>query len=122
MRRGLTTVQTIVAVVVVGAVLAVGIPFVARRSSKGDMTAARADLQELARAQEGWFYERAAYAPSADTLKVKASEGVRLTVTEATSTGWSATAVAPSGARCAVYFGAARPVAPATVAGQISCE
>ena len=55
-------------------------------------------------------------------LEIIAPEGVRLSVTEATTTGWSATAAAPSGARCAVFFGAARPVPPATTSGQISCR
>ena len=122
-RRGLTTARVVVAVVALGAALAVAIPWLASRTSKADVAAARADLQELVKAQESWFYERAAYAPSAEALKAKASEGVALTVVEGTATGWSATAVrsAPR-AVCAVFFGAAKPVPPATAAGQIACE
>ena len=122
-RRGLTTARTVVAVVVLGAALAVAIPWLASRTSKADVAAARADLQELVKAQESWFYERAAYAPDVAALKVAPSDGVTLTVVEATATGWSATAVR-SGPRavCAVFFGAARPVPPATAAGQIACE
>jgi Tfp pilus assembly protein PilE len=114
----------VVAIVGVVAVLAAAIPWLARRTAKADVAAVRADLQELVTAQEGWFYERAAYAPSIEALKVTASEGVRLTIVEGTAAGWSATAVGSVGGRavCAVYFGAARPVPPATAAGQVACE
>jgi Tfp pilus assembly protein PilE len=121
---GASLVRTVVAIVAVGAAAAVAIPLIASRTAHADVAAARADLQKLATAQESWFYERAAYARDVAALKARASPGVTLTVVEATATGWSATAVAAGGPRavCAVFYGAAAPVPPATTAGQVACE
>ena len=51
------------------------------------------------------------------------SEGVNITIGEATNTGWSATAFHSGLAAetCALYHGQAAPVTPATVVSAVAC-
>ena len=62
--------------------------------------------------------------PNLALLKTIPSPGVSLTLVEATATGWSATAVHPAAVpvTCAVYYGGAAAVAPATSEGVVACQ
>lgn len=84
------------------------------------------DLERIAAAEEAYFAEHRTYV--ADTAQLRGatvSAGTLVTFGPATATGWSASAVntttAP-GLTCAVFYGAAPPLPPATVAGQVACR
>jgi hypothetical protein len=50
---------------------------------------------------------------------------VVVTIPEATAGGWSASATHPlviGATNCALYFGTAAPLAPATQEGQVACN
>jgi prepilin-type N-terminal cleavage/methylation domain-containing protein len=116
-RRGLTVVEMLIVIFIVGLLAGITIPMIAARSSRADVGVARNDLRALASAQESWFYKHATYTTAIDSLAVTTSAGVPVTVREASPTGWSATAGA-----CAVYFGDAVPLAPAKAPGQVTCR
>ena len=81
------------------------------------------DLRNLASAEEGFYYSNSAYTTSVPSLNYLSSPGISIAIPEATAGGWSAVASSPAAGAitCAVFFGTAAPVAPATVEGQIAC-
>jgi prepilin-type N-terminal cleavage/methylation domain-containing protein len=123
-RAGFTLIELLIAVVIVGILASIAIP--SFKSTKGKAYAAtlRSDLRNLATAQEAYFYEQSAYTASIALVRFTGSGGVNISVTEATRAGWSATATHPLAAplTCAVFYGNAAPVSPATVEGAIACQ
>ncbi len=131
-RRGLTLVQLVVAIVALGVALALVIPRLAGPAPQADVARLEAALRALAAAQESHYYQRGAYAATLAALGPAAlgpaapptSPEVAVTVVEATAGGWSARAVQPTApaTTCAIYYGAARPIPPATAPGAPSCR
>jgi prepilin-type N-terminal cleavage/methylation domain-containing protein len=123
-RAGFTLIELLICVVVVGILAAVAVPKFGNTKGKANVAAIRSDLHNLVTAQETYFYERQGYAASTAALGVSTSPGVRLTIAEASATGWSATATHPAAVplTCAVFYGGAAPLAPATREGVIHCE
>jgi Tfp pilus assembly protein PilE len=123
-RTGLTNVELIIAIVLIGVVMAIAIPAIARSTARGNVAPVKADLANLVKAQEGYFYQHSSYAADPAALGVTLSPGVTATIVEATPTGWSATAAHPTPVpvTCALFYGSAKPVAPATEAGQVACR
>jgi type IV pilus assembly protein PilA len=123
-RSGFTLIELLIVIVIVGILAAIAVP--RYRDTKGKTYAAsiKSDLHNLATAQEGHFYETQAYSPTLAALKSKVSPGVAITITEATNTGWSATGThaGSNPMTCAIFYGSAAPVAPATAEGIVACR
>lgn len=121
---GFTLIELLICLVVVGLLAAFAIPRFANTTGKANVAAVKSDLHNLAQAQEGYFNEHQTYAPSAALLGVTPSRGVVLTIVAASGTGWSAQAVHPAAVpvTCAVFYGQAAALAPATVEGVIACR
>ncbi len=87
-------------------------------------TTLRADLRNLADAQEEFRAERGYYAGRANDLAFTASPGVRVDVIQGDRAGWSAVASsAASDAECAMYQGEVRsPRGYLTESGVIDCR
>lgn len=90
----------------------------------------RADLERLLRAQEVYYSTHHTYAgaPGARASfalgpgRYHSSRGVRVTIREAGTTGWSAEAQPRAGgARCTLFVGKAKPLPPATQVGLPGC-
>ncbi len=74
--------------------------------------------------QEDFFYYNETYAPALGSLNFSPSPGVVLTIVEATPRGWSALTTHPAAAplTCAVFYGDAAVLAPATSEGLVACQ
>jgi type IV pilus assembly protein PilA len=123
-RRGFTLVELLITVIVVGILAAMAMARFRNTKGKAYYASVRTDLQNLATAQESFFYENRQYTVVLDSLNAARSPGVELTVLEATPSGWSATGHHPSSwpRTCAIFMGNAAPVSPATNAGTVACD
>jgi prepilin-type N-terminal cleavage/methylation domain-containing protein len=120
---GFTLVELMVVVVVLGVLVAIAIPKFSNTKTKAIDASMKSDLRNLASAEEGYYYTNSVYTTVVPNLNYLSSPGVTITIPEATAGGWSAVATSPAAGavQCAVFFGTAAPVAPATVEGQIAC-
>lgn len=123
-RAGFTLIELMVCVVIVGVLAAVSVPRFANTKGKANLAAMKSDLHNLISAQETYFNENQAYAPTLAVLDARTSPGVQVTLVEATASGWSAQSVHPAAVpvTCAVFYGQAVPLAPATAEGVIACR
>jgi prepilin-type N-terminal cleavage/methylation domain-containing protein len=123
-RAGFTLIELLVVVVIIGVLASIAIPRYALTKGRANIARVKSDLRNLETAQESYFYENSMYSTTVAALKVTTSPGVSITVVAADSTGWSATAVhaTTNPVTCAVFYGQAAPVAPATQEGQIACQ
>jgi prepilin-type N-terminal cleavage/methylation domain-containing protein len=121
---GFTLIELLVVVVIIGILAAIAIPRFANTKGKGYAASLKSDLHNLATVQEGYFYDKQAYAGTLPALEFVPSPGVKLTIVEATATGWSAEATHQAAAPilCAIYYGSAAPVAPAITEGTVACR
>lgn len=121
--RGFTLIELLIVVVIIGIIASIAIPKFVNSKQKAYVAQMKSDLKNLATAEEAFFYDSAFYTSSLASLNnFRSSTGVTLNLLEATAQGWSAEAVhAHVTRRCALYQGAAAPVAPATIEGRITC-
>ena len=123
-RAGFTLVEMLAVVVIIGILAAIIIPKFGSSKSKATFAAVKSDLHNLATMQEAFFYDYQRYTTDLDSLKFATSRGVVLTVEEATNTGWSAKAYHPDSWPhiCAIFFGSAAALPPATSSGELDCK
>ncbi len=103
----------------------VGVAILKSRSmkDKGFKATMLSDLHSLATTQETFFNDSGTYTTNLTALKHTQSPGVAVTITSADNKGWSAKATHTSSSQnCAVFYGTAAAVAPATVAGVPVCK
>lgn len=122
--RGFTLIELLLVVVIMGILVAVLIPRFANTREKAFVATMKADLRNLATAEESYFYDYQTYVASVASLTAfRPSTGVTVTVNEATAGGWSATAQHPNSSKqCYLYVGGVSPVGSATQEGQVSCQ
>ncbi len=123
-RRGFTLIELLIVVVIIGILAAIAIPKFSETKGKGYAASMKSDLKNLASRQEDYFYDNEAYAGTLVAAAFSGSPGVILTITSASTGGWSASATHPSASplTCSVFYGNAAPVAPATVNGVVHCQ
>lgn len=122
-RAGFTLIELLIVVVVIGILAAIAIPKFSSTREKAFMASMKADLRNLATLQEMYHNNNFTYSTVASDLSFTNSEGVVVTVSEATGVGWAAIAAHSGfpGAECGLFSGSATPVGPASVEGQIAC-
>ena len=122
--RGFTLIELLIVVVIIGILAAIAIPKFQETKGKSYAASLKSDLRNLSSAQEDYFYYHETYATDLSNVNFKPSPGVVLTISEADSRGWSATTTHPAAAplTCAVYYGEAAPLAPATAEGVVGCQ
>jgi prepilin-type N-terminal cleavage/methylation domain-containing protein len=122
-RKGFTLIELLIVVVIIGILASIAIPKFNNTKGKARLAAIKSDLKNLATAQEAYLFDNATYATALATLNYSASDGVTLTIEEATAGGWSGTATHPLShpLKCAIFLGTAAAVAPATKEGVMHC-
>lgn len=125
-RRGFTLIELLIVVVIIGILAAIAVPKFAATKERAYLGTMKSDLRNLATAQESYFYDNNTYyigaVPTAGFL-YNPSRDVAVSIGEASIAGWSATASHPGapGRTCAVFYGSAAVVAPATTEGVVTC-
>jgi prepilin-type N-terminal cleavage/methylation domain-containing protein len=123
-RRGFTLIELLIVVVIIGILAAIAIPKFNLTKGRSYASSMRSDLRNVASQQEDFFYTNDRYASDVAELNFTGSPGVEITIVDASSGGWSATATHPVAdpLTCAVYYGSAAPLAPAVAEGQVACD
>ena len=123
-RSGFTLIELLIVVVIIGILAAIAIPKFTAIREKSFLSTAKADLRNLATQQAVYYNQNYSYSSDLAAIAFTNSEGITITVGEATNTGWSATAyhAGLSAESCAIYHGQAAQVAPATVVSSILCS
>lgn len=121
-RDGFTLIELLIVVVIIGILAAIAIPKFSATREKAYTASLRSDLKSVASLQENYFAEHHQYTTSASGLGFSTSDGVTLNALTVTGTGWSASATHPGTAEvCAMFYGEASAVSPATQAGVVTC-
>ena len=122
-QSGFTLVELLIVVVIIGLLASIAIPKFKSVRERAYMSAARADLRNLANLQDVYYNDHYAYSSSQTDLEFYGTDGVIFTIAEATNLGWAASAVhaaLPADA-CAIYHGNAAALAPAVTASSVQC-
>jgi len=125
-RAGFTLIELLIVVVIIGILASIAIPKFASTKERAYVAKMKSDLRNLATAQESYLGDNQVYyggaVPNA-LFTYTPSSGTTVTITEATSGGWSATTSYTGTTKtCAFFYGSATAVAPATVEGLIVCD
>lgn len=122
--RGFTLIELLIVVVIIGILAAIAIPKFQEVKGKAFAASLKSDLKNLSTAQESYFYDNEMYASDLSALNLTPSSGVTMTITEGDGRGWSGTTTHPAASpqTCAVFYGQAAAVAPATDEGQVACQ
>ncbi len=123
-RRGFTLIELLIVVVIIGVLAAIAVPKFQNTKGKANAASLRADLRNLITAQEAYFYDNSAYTTALTDLNLRVTTGVTVTFGTATAGGWSAKVTHPMAwpIECAVFFGSAPALSPATAEGLIACQ
>lgn len=122
--RGFTLIELLIVIVIIGILAAMAVLNYTSSREKAQMAGMKADLRNLATAEEAYFYDSAAYTTSLPLMNnYTPSKSNAVVVNEATKVGWSATATNLNTAKkCYLFMGTATPVGSATIEGLISCS
>lgn len=122
--RGFTLIELLMVIVVLGILVAVAIP---RWSSTRDLAlqaAMKSDLRNLVTAEESYFLDHDTYTSAlAELSAFQATSGVVVSINEATTGGWSATASHPGASKhCYLYVGNVSPIGGAVAERSVVCN
>lgn len=123
--RGFTLIELLIVVVIIGILASIGITNFGNSKERARVAAMKSDLRNLVSAQEAFFSNGQTYyagvVPNA-AMPYDASEGVTVTLSTVTASGWAAQATNPTTPKtCAIFVGTGTPIAPATVEGRVAC-
>ncbi len=125
-KSGFTLIELLIVVVIIGILASIAIPKFNASREKSFVSTMKTDLKNLATYQEIHHNDAYTYSTSLSTLKMEPSNGVTITINEATGAGWAATAVhagLAAAEHCGIYQGNAAVVGgdPGAAEGVIAC-
>ena len=121
--RGFTLIELLIVVVIVGILASIAIPKFANTKEKAYLASMKADLRNLATAEEAFLFDSLTYTSTLAQLNYAPSTGVTITINTATGGGWSATASHNvTTKKCYMIYGTAPPLGAATQEGKIACS
>lgn len=112
-------------VVIIGLLAAIVGPQFDLARDRTYVSVMKVDLRNFATAEESYFFDFATYSSDPHSVYARGfetSKDVTLTVNEATSSGWSATAThTGTAAQCNIFIGSAAPLGSANHEGVVDC-
>jgi len=122
--RGFTLIELLIVIVIIGILAAMAVLNYSTAREKAQMAGMKADLRNLATAEEAYFYDSASYTTSLPLMNnYTPSKSNTVVVNEATKVGWSATATNLNTPKKGYLFmGTATPVGSSTTEGLVSCS
>ena len=124
-RRGFTLIELLIVVVIIGILASVAIPKFTATREKAFLSSMKADLKNLATAQEMYHNSVFSYGNTVAIVGGSVSDGVTITINEATGSGWAATAshAGLPAEHCGMYQGNAAVAGgdPGPAEGVIAC-
>lgn len=122
-RSGFSLIELFVVLVVIGILVGLAIPRMHGFKHQFYLTTMISDLRNLAATEEGYWSSVDSYSSDLNALRFNLTPGVWVTFVQADSTGWSASATHEDDtSHCAIYYGNAPPLPPATVKNFIGCS
>ena len=125
--KGFTLIELLIVVVIIGILAAIAIPKFGATKEKAFVAAMKSDLKNFVTAEESYFADYNQYGTEANVVAAnlfKSTTDVTLVSTDATATGFSATATHPGagGTSCGVYVGDASAPSMAPNEGEVKCD
>ena len=124
-QRGFTLVELLIVVVIIGILASIAIPKYTSTRQKAFLSSIKTDLKNLATHQEIYHNTAFSFASSLALAGATVSDGVTITINEATGSGWAATAAHAGlpNEQCGLYQGNAAAVGgdPGPAEGVVGC-
>lgn len=125
-KAGFTLIELLIVVVIIGLLAGIALPKLLSTRDKAIVATLKSDLRNLATSQEAYWNDQTVYyggsVPGAG-FSFYPSPAVVISITQATTSGWAATATSPtSPTTCALFFGSVPPPSPAVTDGLIACQ
>ena len=117
--KGFTVIELLIVVVIIGILAAIAIPKLSATRERAYFAAMRSDLRNLAAQQEIYYADNYTFSDIFADLAFVSSDGVNVTPTSVSSSGWAASATHSAlgvAEGCAIFYGTATapssPISP----------
>ena len=120
--RGFSLIELLVALLIIGILVGLAIPRYHEYKRRYYLTTMVTDLRNLATTEEAYWNITGTYSMDLRVIQYSSSPRVSVSMVSADTLGWAAKAsYAGDSATCAIYYGNAPVLAPATLKDVIGC-